>query len=70
MINKKITVRGKKIYDPRNNTIDNYTNPALILGDLIQNNRIIVPWKDDVNFWDYISCMADYCDEIVEVKER
>lgn len=58
--------KSKKIYDPRNNKMDSYDNPALILGDLITDGNIIVPWVADVCFWKYIASMADYCDEILE----
>lgn len=56
-------VRGKKIYDPRDETFKVTGNPALVMADLAQNGHFITPWEFDEDFWKKIAKLADFCEE-------
>ena len=67
-----IIVDGIKCYDPRDQTYKSTNNPALIFADLLDHKCIshnTNTSKTNEKFWNFISQMADYCDEEIKIGE-
>lgn len=65
-----VKVRGRKVYDPRNDTVAFSNNPALCLRDYLTNSRFGAGIDAGLIVDDSFIEEANYCDELVTFKDE
>lgn len=67
MPNVSAIIRGRKIFDPRNNSTAYSNNSALCVLDYLRDSRYGLAATDDEIDWDSFKTAANICDETVSI---